>query len=542
MNALGPKLRIALVALALVAGTLLRVEGAASRLLYGDEHHSVEVALMDAASILTTFDALGSHIPFPLMQRICLDLFGLSVLTLRLPALVAGLGALWLFYPVARRLVGPTAAAVATPLFAVNPMLVFYSHFARPYSWQVLLALVLALALSRVGGGGRERSWGAAAVVVSALLAWVHLTSLAFVGALGVGAFAVAARGGDGGKALRGWALGAAGFLGLAFMLYLPVLGDAIAFFGAKTVVEELQPAGVMGVPTLLGGGRALGFVVLFAGPVAAVLHLRWGGRGPWLFAAIAGPVLGLLALRPYGMAYAWARYLLSALPFLWMGLAWGLVGVLSRFDRGRRWHEFAALGAGAGVALAAYLTGPIGPGAPSAGTLDNTYLLMRHLPAFDVPSPKTPAVYANLAADPEVDRIVELPPLRNRGALMYRNYALQHGLEVLTDWGWGGLEREAAAPYVWLDDLRLAEHSGVDYVVMHLDVRAELFDYVRTVRRKVWPEMQTPGDEEFMLRLLVKTVRPVREVDLRPAIALLNERYGPPVHKEQGLRAWKVR
>jgi hypothetical protein len=98
-----------LLVIALSLGAWLRVGGVGSALLYGDEHHTLDLTLEGYGAILSTFDEYGSHLASPLLQRVALDLFGPAVWSLRLPSLVAGILSLLLFFTVARREVGDAA-------------------------------------------------------------------------------------------------------------------------------------------------------------------------------------------------------------------------------------------------------------------------------------------------------------------------------------------------------------------------------------------------------------------------------------------------
>jgi hypothetical protein len=61
---------------------------------------------------------------------------------LRLPSLLASLAALFLFVPVARRFLSPAAAALAVFLLAVSDRLLWHAVEAKPYSGDVLVAVV----------------------------------------------------------------------------------------------------------------------------------------------------------------------------------------------------------------------------------------------------------------------------------------------------------------------------------------------------------------------------------------------------------------
>src|SRR5262249_8911265 len=150
-------------------GTYVRVAGVWIQALYGDERFALRVLGQGYLHLLTPFDvAGGTHVPYPVLQRVAMDLFREPVFSYRLPSLVAGLLGLWLFYPLGRHVVGRGPAWLATLLLAVHPMHVYYSRFARAYALVFLLGLLLVFFLVRALEGRRGAWLGFA--IASALL------------------------------------------------------------------------------------------------------------------------------------------------------------------------------------------------------------------------------------------------------------------------------------------------------------------------------------------------------------------------------------
>ena len=135
---------------ALVLGTGWRVIEVDRAFLFGDELHSLGEISGGYAAILTTFGPTGSGMLLPLLQRALVDAFGVTHWAIRAPAILPSLALLYVAYPIALRVTRDRGAAlVAVMLVAVNPLLVFYGHFARSYS----LAEYRRRILEAVGSG-----------------------------------------------------------------------------------------------------------------------------------------------------------------------------------------------------------------------------------------------------------------------------------------------------------------------------------------------------------------------------------------------------
>jgi hypothetical protein len=90
---------------------------------------------------------------FVLAEKASLNLFGSSELSLRLPSLLASVGALLLFWAVARRVLAAPLVPLALLTFAVGFTFVYYSNQAKQYASDTaigLLVLWLALRLRAV--------------------------------------------------------------------------------------------------------------------------------------------------------------------------------------------------------------------------------------------------------------------------------------------------------------------------------------------------------------------------------------------------------
>ena len=544
-----PRSRRALYLLALALGLYFRLEGLTSTPLFGDEYHSARLASLPFAELLHTYDSFGTHVPLPLLQRLCAQLLGPTLLALRLPALASGLLALLLIYPTARTLIGRPGALVATWALALSPLHIHYSRFARAYALEMFLALALLWAVPRLRSSGWKSTPLAALVVaLLGLLPWVHLASAGLVA--GVALAAMALGWADAGRprgAMRPLLLAVLG-AALCMLLFVPLRAELVAYLGKYSAETQDRPSGVTGILTLLAGGRQAAWVLGLGVPLAiAWLARERPASATLLGAATLGPVVVLACLMPHGMEYAYARYLAAGVPLALMLVAWLVVR-----SGGDRWGVLA----GIVLVAAGHFAGPRGPARVEDHPFDNTPLALADLPAFDRPFPRAPELYSRLAADASVTGIVEVPALTSRTVLLYRNYRLVHGKHVVL-----GLSAPAGdqleerferfapvhpgGPYVRLSDLDTLASlpDGPQVLILHKDVLGEVSTYWTWVFRRAWPELHRTSDEGLMRRLgLVFFPETYLEAQAAAAVQRLEQELGPPFFEDEQLLAWRLR
>jgi hypothetical protein len=507
--------------LAVVLGIILRLADLPSLLLFGDEYHGLELSRQSYGRILSSFDFNGSGIALPLLQRVCSDLFGNGQWAYRLPAVAGGLAGIIVMYPVARPLVGRSAAAIATLALCTNPLHVFYSHFSRSYSIATFGCLVLVCALRRITGerpaSGR---WHLLVAVSAALVPYAHLSALGLVVSV------------CGGAALSMWIEGrpraeklrlAGSFAAAALLclgLHLPAWRPLWDFYRIMVSAPNPFSFGILDVARLVAGSPASAFVWLLGVPAALVWMIRSRRDSAFLLAPAALLPIALLVMQhPFGSQVAYAHYLLTSVPFMLMALSWALVRGTRTLLPSLRHPRVVAIAVGALLAALAFWDGPLGRDRIDDGPFANTYLSQQSQPAFDAPFEETPAFYATLAAEERAVRIIEAPALVNLAALLYRNYYLQHRKEVSL--GFFRRRFGVSGPYVALLDPEQLRASGADYLVFHREVQAEL--------RRYW-QFAHPGSEPQW----------VREPSLAQLVRL--ERIlGTPIHESDELLVWKL-
>lgn len=514
------------VGLAVTAGAWLRLRGAATAPYFGDEHHALATAGRPALEILRTFDEFGSHVPLPLLQHGLFEVFGASPLCARLVALIPGLALLLATYPLLRRWVGVVPAALATLVVALDPLHAYYSQLARSYALVGFGGLVLAALARRLVRSERAGLGTAGATALTAgLLGWTHLASGGFVAAIALLAFARA-------RGRRRLVVGAtfASAAGLTALLLAPAWPELRAYLESHAGGPSTGPdAGfhALDVATIVAGGRVA--AAIFVGALALSL-LAWRRRPdawPWIVAAALGPIVALAVARPVGMAYAWARYLIVAVPFLAVWATWSLRALLAP-----RIGDRAVLALGTALAALWAITGPLGA-RWDRHPFSNSYLALRRLPAFDEPWPGASALYAELAADAGVTTIVEAPQLTTRARLLYRHHRGLHGKDVRVGWIGPALPGLTRA-YVRVDE---DEPIAADVLVFHKDQRAELERYWSFVYDEAWPRHERAADRSFMERhrALWTAFGPLPGIVQR-----LRDRFGEPFYEDELVVAWR--
>ncbi len=161
-------------------GAVLRLEGLSSS-FWGDEVVTRERALEPVTSRLFR----DVYPLYHLLAHGCLFL-GDNEVTLRLPALAAGLAGILAVFFIVKSLYDPTAGLAAALVLAVSPFHVFHSHHARYYTLLMLFGLLSTWFLTRAAGHGGLWNW--AGYAVCAFLALMsHVFFLPALAAMNVG-------------------------------------------------------------------------------------------------------------------------------------------------------------------------------------------------------------------------------------------------------------------------------------------------------------------------------------------------------------------
>jgi dolichyl-phosphate-mannose-protein mannosyltransferase len=180
---------------ALAAGMALRViHYLSGRSLWLDEARlALNIAGRGYAGLLQPLDYDQAAPPLFLWgEKLATQLFGVNELALRAIPLAAGIAAMFLFVPIARRLLPGWAGALAIASACVAPTLVFYSAELKPYMVDVAIGLLLVrgtIAWREEPAGWLARHFP----LIGALSVWASLPA-AFVLPAAAGAMALSER------------------------------------------------------------------------------------------------------------------------------------------------------------------------------------------------------------------------------------------------------------------------------------------------------------------------------------------------------------
>ncbi len=332
----------------LLLSALLRLWGLGAKSLWFDEAYSIFIAQQPPLEILRLLQAHDTHPPLHyLLLHVWITLFGKGEVAVRLPSVLASVGAVLLTFLLGRRIAGQRVALLAALFLALSPFQITSAQEARMYPFLTLFAMgsmySLWLALEE---GGR---WNWVAYVGSTLLG-LATHYFAFLVLLVQAMFVLALHRDR--ATTRSW-LGAMLLITLLYLPFVPLLVAQIAT--ARNWPNIRPPFGLPALADLFGlfsfGGGSFGmgtyfrrgllpldqrapillpFVALiFAGvagldgwrkrtflsaywivPVAivSVISLRWNIFYERYFSFVLPPFAVLIAAGVFTVANAWSR------------------------------------------------------------------------------------------------------------------------------------------------------------------------------------------------------------------------------------------
>jgi hypothetical protein len=163
-------------------GAFLRLYMLSSQILLDDEWLGLNAVIGKSYfEVLTKFNPLdNTSVPLNIYNLALFHSFGWSELTVRLPAILAGLLSLIALPLLVKNVFNDRVALIFACLLAIAPFLIFYSRFARAYSF-VTLCCFSALLLSHQWLTTGKVRYAIGFVVVGAFAICAHLLSLVAV-------------------------------------------------------------------------------------------------------------------------------------------------------------------------------------------------------------------------------------------------------------------------------------------------------------------------------------------------------------------------
>ncbi len=306
---------------AFLRGYLLR-----DQILLDDEWHGLRFVFQKSFSeVLTSLNPYdNSSTPYNLYRLSLLKWLHWSEMTLRAPALLAGILTLLVLPLAVTRVVGTRAATFFAWLLAISPFLISYSRFARAYSSLALLGCLAILSGCRWLETGSRRH-AVAYGVASTAAVFCHPAALAII--------AVAPLTGLAWAVLQRWgAIRTQYEIGPAISAII-IVGTCVAIASAIVLIplithanelpvgrEALGWAALMDAASMLTGTGSQWLVGLQLGLMIAGAYWLWRVRpihAVVLAAATAAAVASLSVLKPQGVerAVVVLRYCIALVP-----------------------------------------------------------------------------------------------------------------------------------------------------------------------------------------------------------------------------------
>lgn len=172
-------------ALILALALALRLFRANADLWYDEIFTLVNFVRLPTAQLVSTYDSLNNHMLYSLAAQASIAVLGENALALRLPAILFGVGSIFVQWCISRRIVGPKSALIVALLLAISYHHIWFSQNARGYTGLLFFTswatLVFLQGLERPGW----KIWTGYGLLVAAAM-YVHMSAGFFFVAHGV--------------------------------------------------------------------------------------------------------------------------------------------------------------------------------------------------------------------------------------------------------------------------------------------------------------------------------------------------------------------
>jgi len=291
----------------LILATALRIYRLDAGLWLDEMLTYTNYAQMPFSQIITTYDSENQHFLYSILSHVSFATFGESAWSVRLPAVLFGVGSIWALYMLGREVTSNREALLATALFAFSYHHVWFSQNARGYTGLLFWAILSSLFFVRALREGRSRYWLLYAVS-AALGVYTHITMIFMI----MGQFAIYAiklflhRKEQFSNRWTGlfMGFGMAGFF--IFLLYALIIPQVLGVIGgseASVVAEWKNPLWTLqefinGLQVSLSGGIvaaaavAIAALLLLSAGLVSYLRSEWIVVAMLLIPAIIGAVV----------------------------------------------------------------------------------------------------------------------------------------------------------------------------------------------------------------------------------------------------------
>ncbi len=161
----------------LFVATVLRLYGLNCGLWYDEILTYVNYFKTPYGEIIVSHDALNQHLLYSLLAHTSFLVFGDSVWSLRIPAVIFGVGSLWALYLFGREVTSTREALLSVALLAFSYHHIWFSQNARGYTGLLLFTLLASWIFLRGLHESLPQTWLLYAIV-AALGMYTHITML----------------------------------------------------------------------------------------------------------------------------------------------------------------------------------------------------------------------------------------------------------------------------------------------------------------------------------------------------------------------------
>ncbi|MEO8723580.1 MAG: glycosyltransferase family 39 protein [Sphingobium sp.] len=374
-------------ALILSLACALRLFKADTALWYDEIYTVVNFVRLPTSTLIATYDSLNNHMLYSLAAQASVAILGESSLSVRLPAILLGLGSIFVQWRISRRVTGPVQALIVALLLTLSYHHVWFSQNARGYTGLLFFTSAATLAFIKGLENPNWKTWTSYGLLVAAAM-YTHLSAGFFFVAHGA-AYALFVgqrllkRNGD---ELRWPGLmtikpiyGVAFSIFITLLLYSPIIGQAAHTINAvSTASSSPSGAALAEWRNPLRAVQEIGASIATAGPlvpvilIGVVLVLAVGiyalyRRSPMLTAIYVLHVpLATILLYAAGVRI-WPRYYFVDIGFIFMAIVEGVfvwsACLVARSGLAKRWtggaNALAAVGVVAMVLISLILLRP---------------------------------------------------------------------------------------------------------------------------------------------------------------------------------------